>query len=77
MSCWDVKSESTHLHSEKKFQSALEITDGRQLHVPIGLLVNKNKKLQFRAGTCIYYSLMTVGMNQLSLHAARVAWSVF
>ena len=26
---------------EKKFQSAFEITDGHQLHVPIGLLVNK------------------------------------
>ena len=77
LNCWDLKSESTHLHSEKKFQSAFEITVGRQLHMPVGLLVNKNKKLQFQADTCIYYTLMTVGMNQLSSHATRVAWSVF
>ena len=80
LNCWDIKPQSPHLHREKRFQSAFEIRDGRQLQVPIGLLVNKNKKIQFRAGTCIYYTWMTVGKNQLSLHTARrarVAWSVF
>ena len=41
LSWWDVKPESTHLQREKRFQSAFEIADGCQLHMPIDLLVNK------------------------------------